>query len=206
MAIGEYVPDYLKPLNFVNVKEMQTNIWKLEHMVFPVKVRYIDVLNHGELKVYGMVSSGDEYEDRCNALETVTINATIPKMLEMYRKHIVFYLTDKTDDETIYSIIHQHLYDWNQYAQQQHNFLVKKEIPMNDLRDLSDLATIIYSQRLQSLDVPKPIHYRNFSEIKELDFLSIGFQKPEPTQETKEEDKPPHLQHTSALTMVFNRR
>lgn len=133
--------------------EMNSSVYRLFNTPFVVRVAYIDLIDIGEIQRYGMITSGDEHDDRCNAHEKVTVALKIPKLLELFRKQIPFYLVDSSHEHLMYTIIHEHLIEWREYVEECRgiNHLLGK-VPYKDLRDLSEMATVIYKVRDRNND------------------------------------------------------
>lgn len=198
--------------NYVDAREMKSNIYKLEHMVFTVRVAYIDLMDINEIQRYGTVTFGDAHEDKCNANEKVTVALTIPKLLELYRKQAPFYLTDKSQEHLIYNIIHTHILEWAEYVESVkgiRHYLDK--VPYDDLKDLSAMASVLYAARDRTKDLIKEIdtHMSMFDRSGGLITASMAIAMQEEEDRRREElkkDQHPHLEDMAKLDSLFARR
>lgn len=110
---------------------------------------------------------------------------TIPKLVELYKNQIPFYLTNRTDDRTMYEIIFKHIHEWRVYAE---NTIYLNSVPFEDLMDLSEFASAIYKSRDQTKDIdPEVARLRNrFGRAN--GFLGISdIIKPEAKKEEKKQ-------------------
>ena len=196
---------------YVDMNQLNSNIYKLEHSTFVVKVAWIDLMDVNEIKRYGTPTFGDPEDDKKNANEKVTVALTIPRLLELFRKRIPFHLTDKSNEHLIYNIIHTHLYEWREYAEQSKGMKFKLDkIPYQDLKDLSEMASVLFASRDRTKDVRT--QYDTIHSILDVPELITGssiFEENRLIEESKqqeENEKAPHLAETSVLDQIFIHR
>lgn len=191
---------------------LNSNIFKLEHTVFSVKVRQIDLMDINEIKRFGAITHGDPDDDRKNANSLITVGLTIPKLLGLFRKQVAFYLTNSTDEHLMYHIIYTHLLEWKEYVENAGGIRYKLDrVPYQDLKDLSEMACLLHSVRDRTKDMTSKMN-----EISNGLFEIDGYNQPvlgdfvepviqEDNQERKE-DFAPHLLSQSVLDKVFRKR
>lgn len=195
-------------VRYITKEEMNTNVYKLMNTVFMVRMAYIDVVSHQEIKQYGLVSSGDPDDDRCNAFEKIKVGLKIPQMLEHYRNQVPFYLINETDEHMIYEIIYQHIYDWAEFAKSSRGMSANlARVPYQDLKDLSQLADHIYKVRDREKDVKTITRELDWFVLGNIDEMNsvYGDMAVQVKEETKEEVSP-HLEAMQTLDQYFNRR
>lgn len=194
----------MKFLGYVTKEELESTVNQLFDRIFIVTIDYIHLMNINEIQRYGSITSGDLEDDKKNANERITVGMTIPKLVELYKNQIPFYLTDRTDDRTMYEIIFKHIHEWRVYAE---NTIYLNSVPFEDLIDLSEFASAIYKSRDQTKDIdPEVARLRNrFGRAN--GFLGISdIIKPEAKKEEKKTEIDPHQPDAAILDQIYNNR
>ena len=192
----------METIGYIPDEVLRSNTYQLFHRTFLVRMAYIDLIDVEEIREYGYVSSGDSEDDACNANEKITAGFTIPKLLEFFRNKVPFYLSNQAEEHIMYQLIATHIHQWREYAESSYNM---KKVPYDDLKDLSEMATLLYRNRDRSKDLTvisdiETIR-RKFDTINGMigidDLLISDVKKEEPV------DNPPHLVETSLLDSIF---
>lgn len=191
-----------------STEELNSNLYALFHRVFGVRVTYIDLMDYNEISTYGHVSSGDPDEDTRNANSKVLVALTIPQMVEMFKNNIPLYFVDESDEHAMYDIIARHIYEWTLFA---NNTVNLKTVPYEDLKDLSDFATAIFSTRDREKDAindnMNQLH-KQFGQIDDglpsaMDIIGVPKNQVHQVQTPKQE-KIPHLVDSQTLGDIFS--
>lgn len=127
--------------------------------LYPVKVRYIASIPENIMRDFGVPTCGDKALDRQGREEMINIIIPISDILEYYRKGERVIWRHHPDLNEVYSIITNYLTAWNQELSEGLN---SADVPMQDLRDLDQMAASVFTlaqtygtqprQRLSFLD------------------------------------------------------
>lgn len=113
-------------------------IWEL---VWPVKIKQIDLVTENEIREFGMPTVFDEAIDKELSRQWVDIYIPIVKMVEYYQRGVYIRITNYDDVEKIYSYIEDHLQAWANALNYQLNI---GNAPVEDLIAMNEFANGIY--------------------------------------------------------------
>lgn len=191
-------------LGYVTKEELESTVNQLFDRIFIVTVDYINLMDINEIQRYGTVATDDPEDDKKNAYERVTVGMTIPQLVKLYKDQIPFYLTNRTDDRTMYEIIYKHIKEWRKYAEQT---ISLNMVPFDDLMDLSEFASAIYQVRDRTKDIdPEMLRLKNRFDYVPTSFGISDLLKKEPTDKEKKPERDPHRSDAAILDQIFTNR
>ncbi len=115
-----------------------TPIWE---RLFNVRIQQKFLQTDSDLKLFGMISTGDQYYDNALHNQLVDVMLTINSMVEYYRKGITVRISKHEDTKIIFEIIKEYLEAWYYKLQ---NGINVAAAPMDDLTLLDQFAASIY--------------------------------------------------------------
>ncbi len=122
-----------------------------------------------EIKLFGVVRTGNPYVDQGHLDEIVTVMWSIERMVEASKKGIPIRIIKFTDAKIIFENITRHLKAWKNYKE---NGININKIPFDDLIALDEFATMIYGHvKFDYVEAPKPETELD-RYLKELNFMN----------------------------------
>lgn len=194
----------MEVLGYVTKEELESTVNQLFDRIFIVTVDYIHLMDINEIQRYGTISTEDPEDDKKNAYERITVGMTIPQLVELYKNQIPFFLTNRTDDRTMYEIIYKHIREWREYAEQTISLNV---VPFDDLMDLSEFASAIYQSRDRAKDIdPEMLRLKNRFDYIPTALGISDILKKEPNKDDNKPEIDPHRPDTAILDQIFTNR
>jgi len=146
-----------------------------------------------EIKLFGVVTTGNPYVDQGHLDEIVTVMWSIEKMVEASKKGVPIRVLKFTDAKNIFENITRHLKAWKNYKD---NGINVNKIPFDDLIALDEFAGMIYGHvKFDYIEAPKPestldryLKELNFMNASSMSNIIEGPKKPKGPKTWRDED------------------
>ena len=127
--------------DFVDTDTDKSANWKIFNWRFHCEVPYIHTLTPADLKIGGIVVSGDRDIDLAMTKQKIQTYIPISEIAEYHSKGVQVRLMNAERSVIIYELILQHLNDWINHIQFSLN---SSDIPVEDLEMLDALAVEVW--------------------------------------------------------------
>lgn len=148
-----------KILRYITKEDTESIEYRIEKRKFHVRIKYIDILDHDFIKEYGHVISDLEEDTISNLNFKVKCAYSVLQLATILSKGLSFYLINESEEHEMYNLIREYIKYWTDKAR---NNIYIRNVPLDKLNALSELATLLYKLRDRRKD-PK---YNDEIEIR----------------------------------------